>query len=248
MFRQFIITIIILFSLCIIGTAEIVPFNGKTTTEIMNRLPLLLAPATYVFFIWGLVYFFFFVWLIGYSRNASKQTATLLNIRFICFVLSLILNSILILLWHYEIFVWAIITMIGLLLILTILYFSYPKTENNFTARVPISLFFGWSIFSFVILINYTLTLLEWSGWGISQSLWTVIYLTIATAVALHFLYHYEDLAFNIVFMWGFIGIAMKNGFDSLFVTTASLFLTGVIAACFFLFKNKAASSTNFSS
>ena len=78
--------------------------------------------------------------------------------------------------------------------------------------------------------ISYVLTLHEWSGWGLSNPLWTVIYLTIATAIALHFLYHYADIAFSAVFIWAFIGITVKNGADELFVSAAALFLAATIS------------------
>ncbi|AOV06822.1 tryptophan-rich sensory protein [Sporosarcina ureilytica] len=244
MIRFISMALILLVSLIVICTAEIVPFNGITTTEIMNRLPVLLTPASYVFIIWIIIYIFLVIWLFGFWRNQRPQSGKVFNIRFSFFIISLLFNMSFILLWHYEFFMWAIIVMVGLLLTISALYFSYPKTENLISFRVPISILFGWSLFSFIILINYTLIFAEWSGFGISQALWAVIFLTLATAIALHFLYHYEDKAFNIVFMWGFIGIAVKNGFDSLFVTTAALFLTAVIGACFYLFKNKQVSAS----
>lgn len=76
---------------------------------------------------------------------------------------------------------------------------------------------------------NYVLTFREWSGWGLSDPLWTVIYLTIATAFALHFLYHHKDIPLNLVIVWTFIGIIVKNGVDELFVSAAALFLTAAI-------------------
>ena len=127
--------------------------------------------------------------------------------------------------------------MLLVLLMITVLYFTYPKTENRFWDRVPISVLFGCTVISFIELIHYLLTFHEWSGWGLSISLWAVIYLTVSTAIALHFMYHYRDIAFNLVFIWFFIGIAVKNGFDELFVSTAALFLTAVIGASFYLLK-----------
>lgn len=217
--------------------AEIIPFNGKTTTEIMNRLPVLFTPASYVSTIWILIYILLVVWLYGFWRSQQLIGKSILNLRFFLFILSSALNILWVLLWHYEFFHWTLLVIVGLLATLTVLYFSYPKNENKFSARIPISIYLGWVIISCISIANYVLTLHEWSGWGISNSLWTVIFLTFATAIALHFMYHYRDIAFNIVFMWVFIGIAVNNGLDSLFVSTAALFLTAVIGASFFLIK-----------
>lgn len=238
MFRFFSMSLFLLISFIFMGYAEFMPLNDKTTADIMNKLPVLLIPANFVFVIWILIFLFLIAWLSGFWRNRFNQPAHLLNQRAILFIGSLILNIACILLWHYEFFTWTILAFIGLFCTISALYFSYPKTENQFYKRIPISLYFGWITFSFMFLINYLLTLAEWNGWGISQSLWSVIFLTVTTAIGLHFLYHYRDIAFNSVLMWGFVGIAAKNGFDSLFVTTAALFLTVVIGACFFIFKN----------
>ena len=150
-----------------------------------------------------------------------------------------IVHIVYIYLGHYEFFISAIIMSLVILLLLAALYFSYPKRENTLTDRLPISLYFGWHIFNFMLLTNYTLTLHEWSGWGISQPLWAVIYLTLITAIGLHFLYHHNDFPLNSVFIIGFIGISIKTGFDSLFVTIAALFLSVVIAVSFIVFNSK---------
>ena len=219
--------------------AEIIPFNGKTTTEIMNRLPILFTPASYVSAIWIFIYILLFAWLYKFWLNHQRISKSISNWRTILFILSAIFNILWILLWHYEFYHWTLLMIILVLATLIGLYFSYPKTNNNFFERVPISIYLGWVIISLISIMNYVLTLHEWSGLGISNALWTVIYLTLATAIALHFMYHYRDIAFNIVFMWVFIGIAVKNGLDSLFVSTAALFLTAVIGASFFLMKNR---------
>ena len=64
---------------------------------------------------------------------------------------------------------------------------------------------------------------------GLSDPLWAVIMLTFGTAVALHLRFHYDDILFPIIYIWAFIGIAFKNGFEELLVTTAALFLSGVL-------------------
>lgn len=219
--------------------AEIIPFNGQTTTEIMNRLPILFTPASYVPIILVFIYLLLGIWLYKFWLNRGQISQSILNLRTVLFILSTAFHILWVLLWHYEFFHWTLLTIVLLLATLAGLYFSYPKTENRFFERVPISIYFAWVITSFISMVNYVLTLHEWSGFGISYALWTVIYLTTLTAIALHFMYHHQDIAFNLVFMWVFIGIAVSNGLDSLFVATAAFFLTAVIGASFFLMKNR---------
>jgi len=228
-----------LITLVIINSmVDIVLLNGKTTAEITNRLPALFTPANYVYSIEAVIYIFLAIWLYGFWRNQGKNELPLIRLRSVLFNLSVLFNIAWIFLWHYEFFNWTVIIKAALLLTLVAIYFTYPKTENRLLQRIPISIYLGWVIVTFFINTNYLLTLREWSGWGLSSSLWTVIFLTIATAIALHFMYHYNDWALNSIFIWGFIGIAVKNGFDLLFVSSAALFLAAVISVGFFFVRN----------
>jgi tryptophan-rich sensory protein len=209
--------------------ANIVPFNGSTTGEIANKLPVLFTPASYVLIIWPALYVLLAFWLYGYFRSIGNNTKPLRNRRAFLFILSCLLNITWIVLWHYEFFIWTIIILASLLTTLLTLYFTYPKKENLFFERIPIAFYLGWIFIAFIVDVSYVLTLHEWKGWGLSDPLWTVIYLTVATAIALHFIYHHLDFVLNLVFMWAFIGITVKNGFDELFVSAAALFLTAVI-------------------
>lgn len=239
MFRFLSALFFLLAGLATVLTAEFKPLNNKTTVGIMNKLPVILIPSTYVFLICIIIFIFLALWLLRLWQSRFEQPKGLISRKILLFNASLALQMLSIFLWHYELFILMIISIIGLLGTSAALYFSYPKTANNMLERVPISLYFGWNLFSFMFLSNYILTLIEWTGWGISQPLWSVVFLTITAATGLHFLYHYKDFAFNSILIWGFVSIAVKNGFDSLFVTTASLFLTAVIVACYFIFNNQ---------
>lgn len=218
--------------------ANSLPLNGKKTVEIMNSLPVLSLPASYVIFIWSVIYIFLSIWIFGFYYNRRQQpNIALLNTRTFLFITSAILNIAWFFLWHFEFFDVALLSVIVLLAVLIALYFTYPKNENKLLERIPVSLYLGWIIVAFIANTDYVLTMHEWDGWGISTSLWTVIILTLTTTIALHFMYHYRDVVLNIVFMWVFIVIAVISGFDSLFVTSASLFLTAVIGISFLLMK-----------
>lgn len=223
--------------ICVQAIANIMQLNGKTTIEIMNRLPILFTPASYVFFIWIFIDVLLIIWLVGFWQSIRKNDANLLKLRTFLFNLSAVFNIIWVYTWHYEYFNWTIVIKIALIFTLFALYLTYPKIENTLFQRSPISIYLGWMIFTLFMNTNYLLTLSEWGGWGLSSPLWAVIFLTIATATALHFMYHHRDIALNSVFIWAFVGIAVKNGFDALFVTSAALFLTAVISASFYFVK-----------
>jgi hypothetical protein len=238
MFRIIIMTLTLIAVIIVNAAANILPINGKTTGEISNSLPVLFTPADYVFSIWAVIYLLLAFWLYGFIHNKTNIYHALFNRRVILFMISCLLNIAWILLWHFGYFEWTIVIIAALLVILLTIYFTYPKRNNLFYERVPIAVYLGWTFVAAIANISYVLTLHEWHGWGLSNPLWTVIYLTIATAIALHFLYHYADIALNLVFIWAFIGIAVKNGTEELFVSAAALFLVATIAV-FIFFRRK---------
>ena len=222
MLRFFSMTLSLITIIIINSIAHITSLNGKTTAEITNRLPALFSPASYVYSIEAIIYVFLAIWLYGFWRLKDKDDLPLLKLRCFLFNLSAVFNVAWLFLWHYEFFNWTVFVKVLLLLTLVILYFTYPKNENRLLQRIPISIYLGWTIITFFINTNYLLTLREWGGWGLSTPLWTVIFLTVAAAIALHFMYHHRDFALNSIFIWVFLGITAKNGFDTLSVSSAS--------------------------
>ena len=221
------------------------PLNNQTTGEISNRLPVLFTPAGYVFSIWSVIYVLLIVWLVGMWKK-SKQGDANYSKRSTLFIISCVLNIAWIYLWHYEKFLFTFIVMIGFLITLLLLYRTYPVSDNSIKSRLPISVYLGWISVATIANISYVLTYYEWNGWGLSDPLWAVIMMTVGTALALHIRYHYFDIAYVFVFIWAFIGIAVRNGFEELLVSTAALFLSAVmLAGIIFMKKSMSHSSTS---
>jgi len=208
--------------------ANILPINNQTTGEISNRLPVLFTPAGYVFSIWIVIYVLLVIWLIGMWKKTKQRDASYRK-QSNLFVISCILNIAWIYLWHYEQFLVSVVIMICLLITLLILYLSYSITDQRLLSRLPVSIYLGWICVATIANISYVLTVYQWDGWGLSDPLWAVIMMTIGTAIALHIRFHYFDVWVVYVFIWAFIGIIVRNGFNELLVSTASLFLCAVM-------------------
>lgn len=239
MFRIILMTIAFLAVVTMNALANSLPINGQTTGEISNRLPVLFTPAGYVFSIWSVIYILLAIWIIGFwVRYKKDKEIPSIGIS-IYFTLTAVFNISWLLLWHYEFFAWSIAAMVAYLISLILLYLQYNNNERKFTERLPVSVNMGWISVATITNISYVLTFYNWGGWGLSNELWTVIMLTVATAIALHVRFHHWDIPFALVFIWAFVGIAVKHGLDELLVTTASLFLSGVIVTGILLIKKK---------
>ncbi|WP_338152472.1 tryptophan-rich sensory protein [Indiicoccus explosivorum] len=213
------------------------PLNGRTTGEIAERLPVLFMPAGYALLIWIVIYLLLVRWAAFYWKNASGKGRPSRRVSFL-FIASGFFHISWLAAWHYGHFLLALVLAAGYLLALACLYFQYGPGSRQ---RVPISVIFGWVTAIFISNTAYVLTYYSWSGWGISDALWTVIMMTIAAAAALHVRFHYADIAYPVVFIWLFIGIAVKNGFNEMLVSVASLFLSGVLLVGIFFIKKRPA-------
>ncbi|WP_342468516.1 hypothetical protein [Ureibacillus sp. FSL K6-3587] len=216
------------------------PIKGKSTIEMINRLPLLISPSSYVYIFWFFLFIVLFIWAINYSKNRKSETF-ISTVQTVLFLLVMLFQIISIHLWNNEKLLYSSISIALQLLFLFALYLTYPMKGDFLKKRTPIAIYFGWTTFIFIINVCSLLLYHEWQGFGLSNALWVVIILTFATLVALHLRYHHYDIAYPLVFVWCFIGIAIANGFDELLVTTSSLFLSGVlIAGILFMKKNPA--------
>lgn len=208
--------------------ANILPINNQTSGEISNRIPSFFSLANYVYSIWIVIYILLALWIWNIFREYRTNHHIPIK-RVLLFVAICIFHISWVLLWHYEFFYFSLIIMITLLCSIFSLYLTYSKDEKTLKSRLPISIYLGWIFIATFVNIDYILTYFEFGGFGITNSLWTVIYLTIGTAIALHFRYHYNDRAIVLVFIWAFFGIAVHHNLNELLITAASLFLIGVL-------------------
>ncbi len=147
------------------------PLNGQSTKEISDRLDIMLTPAGYVFSIWSVIYILLAIWIIRQfpkgRRNLPlyQQTSGL-------FILSCILNSTWILVWHYNYFLLSVFVMIALLCTLIVLYKRVKKTGPSLIDLAPFSIYLGWISIAAMVNITYYLTDIGWNGFGILDFIW----------------------------------------------------------------------------
>ncbi|MFJ7669321.1 hypothetical protein ACIQXI_19820 [Lysinibacillus sp. NPDC097195] len=225
-------TITYIVSLILTFASYFITINGQSTLEISNRFPVMFAPINISYMIWIVIYILLAYWLVmNFKKTSIKQTVLFSNV---C-----ILQALSILFWHYEFFIIFFCSSVILVLYLFFLYNTYSFTNNSLTGRLPFSLYFAWSTFMMLTNASFILTSYGWHGFGLSNPLWAVILLTIGTAIALHIRYHHFDIVYPSVFIWAFIGIVLHNGLDELLVTTAALFLCGVLIVGILFVKKK---------
>jgi len=231
--RQIAVVLSTLAVIVVNGLANALPLNGQGTGEISDRFQVFFVPAGYVFAIWGLIY----LALVGYSiyqaLPAQRENPRLREIGWL-YALSCAANITWLFLWHYEFFVGTLIAM-GLLLVLLILIYLFlgvgraaASSAETWLVRLPFSIYLGWITVATVANATSLLDHLGWSGWGIAPQWWAVIMLAVAALITTLMSLTRGDVAYVLVIVWAFIGIAVKHNSTPL-VAIAASFLAGFV-------------------
>lgn len=198
------------------GLANALPINGQTTGEISDRFAVYFVPAGYVFSIWGLIYLGLLGFVIYQLLPAQRDNQRLARIGY-WFVMSCLANGVWILLWHYEFFALTVAVMLILLISLISIYLRLDigrmrvKAAEKWLVDIPFSIYLGWITVATVANVTALLSYWNWSGWGIHPQVWAAIMLLIATGIAVTMSWTRRDLAYALVIVWAFVGIAIKH-------------------------------------
>lgn len=215
-------------TLAVNALANILPFNGQTTGEISNRFPIRFVPAGYVFSIWGLIYIGLLAFAIYQLLPAQKKSKVLDEIAPLYWLASLA-NGLWIFLWHYEYFTLTIFVMVILLISLIAIYrrlraSGLQTVGFRWCVQIPFSVYLGWISVATIANASQLLYFLNWSGWGLNSELWAGIMLAIATGLGMLMLRRERDIAYVLVLIWAFLGIAVAQADSAIVANTAYVF------------------------
>ncbi len=214
--------------------ANALPLNDLPTGEISDRFDIYFVPAGYVFSIWGVIYLGLIAFTLYQLLPAYRDSEKVERIGYL-YALSGVANIAWLFLWHYEVFEFTLVAMLGLLLSLVGIYLRLGIGTREFTSlgrwtvQVPFSLYLGWISVATVANATQLLYYLGWGGWGLTAELWAVIMLVIAAFIALSVVWTRRDTVYGLVFVWAYIGIAVKHAETPVVNLTAGI-LTGIIA------------------
>jgi len=210
------------------GLANALPINGQTTGEISDRFRVYFVPAGYVFSIWGLIYLALIAFAVYQALPAQRENPHLRRIGYL-FALGCVANSAWIFLWHYEFFELTLVAMFGLLLLLIAVYLRLDigrarvSTAEKWLVHIPFSIYLGWITVATIANVTSVLYYLNWNGWGIRPEVWAVIMLVVGAGIASAVSISRGDVAYVLVIVWAFVGIAVKHAATPLVAITAGL-------------------------
>jgi translocator protein len=173
-FRQVLNVLAFILVVAVNGLANSLPINNQTTGAVSDKYPVLFTPAGYVFSIWGLIYLGLLAFVIYQALPGQRNNPRLERVGY-WFFWSCIFNSIWIFLWHYELMLWSVLVMGGLLVSLIMVYLRLETGRSRvaavemFLARLPFSIYLGWISVATIANVSVLLFTLGWDGIGLVE-------------------------------------------------------------------------------
>jgi len=198
------------------GMANGLALNGRTTGEISDMFPTLVAPAGYVFSIWGVIYVLLFVFAIYQALPKQKGEPFVSQIGAL-FILSCILNVVWLLLWHYLQIGLSVILMFALLMTLIAIYLrlnvgrAKVSLKERICIHLPFSVYLGWITVASIANVAAAIVGAGWDGFGLGDVTWTVLVIVVALVINLAVVYTRKDVAYSLVLVWALVGIIVKQ-------------------------------------
>ncbi|MDF1512912.1 MAG: tryptophan-rich sensory protein [Anaerolineae bacterium] len=207
--------------------ATLLPLNGLDTGQISDRFLIYFVPAGYVFSIWGLIYMGLIAFTVYQALPRNREAEWLKKITPF-YLLGNAANIAWLFLWHYEQFLvtWiAMLVILVSLLIIIVMLSSYDDNSARFRwfVKVPFSLYVGWISVAAIANVSQVLYFINWGGWSIAPEIWALIMLVVAAAIAIANLWIRQDSVYVLVFVWAYVGIAVKHSATSLVMLPAAL-------------------------
>jgi hypothetical protein len=212
---NFIIVLFIIFWNYWLNTGII---NGNTVGDISDKYTNLFTPAGYAFAIWGVIFLGLLVLTINQLRLAFKEGESNETILQIGPWLSIanIGNAVWLWFWlHEEIGITVVVMLVILFsLIQVILRTNMERWDAPLKVIAfvwwPICLYSGWIAVATIANFSAWLAKMDWSPL-FSETLWTVIMISVAGIVNLFMIYSRNMREFAAVGVWALIAIALRH-------------------------------------
>lgn len=217
-------------------------FNGNSVENVSDKYHNYFTPDGYAFSIWGLIYFGLlgFVFYTGSSlfkknpeqNNLDNDVVLKIGWRF---VISCIGNSLWIIAWLYGyigitvILMFIVLFSLLMIIINTRMELDFHPVKKYLFIFWPFAIYAGWISVALIADIAAWLTKINWSGWGISQIIWTIIVIIIAGLLNVAMVWKRNLREFALVGIWALVAIAISNKNESKSIVYACYIVAAII-------------------
>jgi hypothetical protein len=215
---------------------NIFPPQGVRIAELANGVysSTLFIPASYAFSIWGLIYCGLIAFSLYQLRLPEPRYGFVLAAR-----PWLILACVLQASWVYTFLQRSLLTstvlMIGLLLTIIRCYHlagvgqrALSRSDRLFLHH-PWSLYLGWISVATIVNVSITFKEYGWNGFGLPDSVWTVIMMAVAALLAVAVLKQRRDWLYAIVVAWALLALVLRYSSSLAIASSGILLVCGLV-------------------
>ena len=208
------------------------PLNGKTIGDVSNQYPTLFTPAGYAFSIWGLIYLSLLLYAI-YQLWPSQRSVGIYDQLASPLILTSVLSVLWIIAFSYEWLGSSVLLIVGMLLTALLLFVR----ARNWTQHagggswlaVPFSLYAGWLTVATIAATATALYAKGWRGAPLSESVWAVLLIAVATGIGLFISWRFRDWIYPLVIAWASVAIWVARRHDHPMVAYVAFTAAGVL-------------------
>jgi len=217
MYQKILVTVSYVVMLLVNVLSNVLMLGGVTTEQVSQRYSNLFTPAGYTFAIWGVIYALLLLYILamwGLLPRKKISADVFCSINYWVIALNL-LNACWILAWHYDLILLSVVIILGMLACLIFINNCVSKfkltNEQKWFTSIPFAVYLAWIIVATVANITALLVSLDWNGWGLDPSVWTVIIIIFATIISLITALKLNSIAVTVTFLWALIGILVAQ-------------------------------------
>jgi hypothetical protein len=194
-------------------------FNNTTIGDVSGNYRTLFTPAGYAFAIWGVIYLLLIGFALYQGRGllGTPKNPEIVNRTGWWFVASCAANSLWVITWiygHTGLSVLCIFLLLYCLIRIVLIHrmelWDAPLGIIAFLWW-PFVIYSGWVTVASIANVSAWLKKLEWNGFGLSEVIWTLAMIVVATVLNLVVTWRRNMREFAAVGAWALIAIAMAN-------------------------------------
>lgn len=190
--------------------------RGETTGSVSGKVRTLFTPAGYAFSIWSLIYLGLLAFAV-YQLLPAQRGRRLLDRLRRPYLVSCLLNSSWIFIWHYELTGLSALVIAALLTSLLVCYVRLDSARGAAPASVrllvlaPFSLYAAWVTVATIVNVAVALTAYGWEGGPLAPATWSVVMTLVAFVLALVVAWPRRDWVFLAVVAWATTAIGVAQ-------------------------------------
>jgi hypothetical protein len=238
--RSFLTLAAIVGAIAVNAWTNIHPIGEQTIGEIANTVfaDVLIIPASYAFAIWGVIYLGLLAFGIWQLLPAQRTSPTIRKVDYLV-IFSSVAQSIWVFLFLLREFWWSVVAMVAILLPLMGIYrllgvgLGRVSRQEKWFAHIPFSIYLGWISVATIVNVASALFYNNWDGWGLAPEIWTVLVMSIATAIGAILTLQRRDLAYPLVIIWALVAVAIRQSDVAIVAITAIVLAIGLAILTF---------------